>query len=33
MATFTVPVGIKDIFDTADMPTTDGTEIHKKNQV
>ena len=26
-----VPVGIKDIFDTTDMPTTDGTEIHKKN--
>ena len=26
-----IPVGIKDIFDTADMPTTDGTEIHKKN--
>ena len=26
-----VPVGIKDIFDTADMPTTDGTEIHKEN--
>ena len=26
-----VPVGIKDIFDTADMPTSDGTEIHKKN--
>jgi len=26
-----VPVGIKDIFDTADMPTIDGTEIHKKN--
>ena len=26
-----VPVGIKDIFDTKDMPTTDGTEIHKKN--
>ena len=26
-----VPVGIKDIFDTADMPTADGTEIHKKN--
>ena len=26
-----VPVGIKDIFDTEDMPTTDGTEIHKKN--
>jgi len=26
-----IPVGIKDIFDTGDMPTTDGTEIHKKN--
>lgn len=26
-----VPVGIKDIFDTGDMPTTDGTEIHKNN--
>ncbi len=26
-----IPVGIKDIFDTADMPTTDGTEIHKKS--
>ncbi len=26
-----VPIGIKDIFDTEDMPTTDGTEIHKKN--
>jgi|TARA_B110000438_G_scaffold41160_1_gene41048 Asp-tRNA(Asn)/Glu-tRNA(Gln) amidotransferase A subunit family amidase len=26
-----VPVGIKDIFDTEDMPTADGTEIHKKN--
>jgi len=26
-----IPVGIKDIFDTEDMPTTDGTEIHKKN--
>ena len=26
-----VPVGIKDIFDTEDMPTIDGTEIHKKN--
>ena len=26
-----IPVGIKDIFDTADMPTADGTEIHKKN--
>ena len=26
-----IPVGIKDIFDTADMPTSDGTEIHKKN--
>ena len=26
-----IPVGIKDIFDTADMPTTDGAEIHKKN--
>ena len=26
-----IPVGVKDIFDTADMPTADGTEIHKKN--
>ena len=26
-----IPVGIKDIFDTSDMPTADGTEIHKKN--
>ena len=26
-----IPVGIKDIFDTEDMPTSDGTEIHKKN--
>ena len=26
-----IPVGIKDIFDTENMPTTDGTEIHKKN--
>jgi Asp-tRNAAsn/Glu-tRNAGln amidotransferase A subunit and related amidases len=26
-----IPVGVKDIFDTADMPTTDGTEIHKEN--
>ena len=26
-----VPVGIKDIFDTADMPTRDGTEAHKEN--
>jgi len=26
-----VPIGIKDIFDTEDMPTADGTEIHKKN--
>ena len=26
-----VPVGIKDIFDTGDMPTTDGTEAHKEN--
>jgi len=26
-----VPVGIKDIFDTENMPTIDGTEIHKKN--
>ena len=26
-----IPVGIKDIFDTEDMPTIDGTEIHKKN--
>ncbi len=24
-----VPIGIKDIFDTHDMPTEDGTEIHK----
>jgi Asp-tRNA(Asn)/Glu-tRNA(Gln) amidotransferase A subunit family amidase len=24
-----VPVGIKDIFDTKDMPTEDGTELHK----
>jgi len=28
-----VPVGIKDIFDTEDMPTIDGTEIHKKNLI
>ena len=26
-----IPVGVKDIFDTIDMPTEDGTEIHKKN--
>jgi len=26
-----IPVGVKDIFDTEDMPTSDGTEIHKKN--
>ncbi len=26
-----IPVGIKDIFDTVDMPTEDGTEIHKNN--
>ena len=26
-----VPVGIKDIFDTENMPTSDGTEIHKEN--
>ena len=26
-----IPIGIKDIFDTADMPTEHGTEIHKKN--
>ena len=26
-----VPIGIKDIFDTADMPTRDGTEAHKEN--
>ena len=26
-----IPVGIKDIFDTENMPTTDGTEIHKEN--
>ena len=26
-----IPIGIKDIFDTADMPTGHGTEIHKKN--
>jgi len=26
-----VPVGVKDIFDTSDMPTEDGTEIHKNN--
>ena len=26
-----VPVGVKDIFDTVDMPTEDGTEIHKNN--
>jgi len=28
-----VPVGIKDIFDTEDMPTIDGTEIHKKDLI
>ena len=27
-----IPVGVKDIFDTIDMPTEDGTEIHKKIQ-
>jgi len=26
-----IPVGIKDIFDTEDMPTFDGSEAHKKN--
>jgi Asp-tRNA(Asn)/Glu-tRNA(Gln) amidotransferase A subunit family amidase len=26
-----IPVGVKDIFDTVDMPTEDGTEIHKNN--
>jgi len=26
-----IPVGVKDIFDTVDMPTQDGTEIHKNN--
>ena len=26
-----IPVGIKDIFDTEDMPTRDGSEAHKKN--
>ena len=26
-----IPVGIKDIFDTEDMPTLDGSEAHKKN--
>jgi len=26
-----IPVGVKDIFDTIDMPTEDGTEIHKNN--
>ena len=26
-----IPIGIKDIFDTAEMPTSDGTEIHKEN--
>ncbi len=26
-----IPIGIKDIFDTEDMPTGHGTEIHKKN--
>ena len=26
-----IPIGIKDIFDTEDMLTTDGTEIHTKN--
>ena len=24
-----IPIGVKDIFDTKDMPTEDGTEIHK----
>lgn len=27
-----IPVGIKDIFDTKDMPTENGTEIHKGRQ-
>jgi Asp-tRNA(Asn)/Glu-tRNA(Gln) amidotransferase A subunit family amidase len=26
-----IPVGVKDIFDTVDMPTEDGTETHKNN--
>ena len=26
-----LPIGVKDIFDTVDMPTEDGTEIHKNN--
>jgi len=26
-----IPVGVKDIFDTVDMPTEDGTDIHKNN--
>ena len=26
-----IPVGIKDIFDTEDMPTKDGTDIHEEN--
>ncbi len=26
-----IPVGVKDIFDTEEMPTKDGTEIHEKN--
>ena len=26
-----IPIGVKDIFDTVDMPTEDGTEIHKNN--
>ena len=26
-----IPIGIKDIFDTENMPTGHGTEIHKKN--
>jgi len=28
-----IPVGIKDIFDTENMPTTDGTEIHKELKI
>ena len=27
-----IPVGVKDIFDTADMPTTRGSKIHTKRQ-
>ncbi len=27
-----IPVGVKDIFDTADMPTTYGSEAYKENQ-